>query len=300
MWIEAFINYLRYERGYSENTITAYSEGLETFEQYFKSLDDSLSWEVVDEDIVRDWLMLLIENGSSPSTVSCRRSSVRSFYKFLLRRGIVQRDPTHLIAVPKKEKALPVYVREEQMNRLLDGNFFDDSFAGLRDKMILLTFYSTGMRLSELTGLRLTDVDNKLCQMCVLGKRDKQRIIPFGEEMRTQINQYLQERQLLLEEQGAENNRFFVNEKTGAKMSKEQVYTIVHRYLAQVTSLKKRSPHVLRHSFATSMLNNHADLQSVKELLGHESLSTTEIYTHTSFIELRNMYNTAHPRAPKK
>ena len=300
MWIQSFVDYLRYERNLSERTIKGYSAGLEAFERFFKRLDAELCWENLDEDVIRDWMMAMMEEGNRTGSICCRLSSVRAFYKFLLKRGLVDRNPAHLVVAPKREKNLPIFVREDQMDRLLDGNYFPEDFVGVRDRLILLAFYSTGMRLSELTGLALDDVDCKQSQVRVTGKRNKQRVIPFGSEMMSSIRGYLAMRHAMLMEKGIVSNWFFVSEKSGGRMSDSKVRQIVQAYLGQVTTLRKKSPHVLRHSFATSMLNHRADLQSVKELLGHERLSTTEIYTHTTFEELKDMYNQAHPRAPKK
>lgn len=300
MWIQSFVDYLRYERNLSERTIKGYSAGLEAFERFFKRLDTELCWENLDEDVIRDWMMAMMEEGNRTGSICCRLSSVRAFYKFLLKRGLVDRNPAHLVVAPKREKNLPIFVREDQMDRLLDGNYFPEDFVGVRDRLILLAFYSTGMRLSELTGLALDDVDCKQSQVRVTGKRNKQRVIPFGTEMMSSIHSYLAMRHAMLMEKGIVSNWFFVSEKTGGRMPDSKVRQIVQAYLGQVTTLRKKSPHVLRHSFATSMLNHRADLQSVKELLGHERLSTTEIYTHTTFEELKDMYNQAHPRAPKK
>ena len=300
MWIQSFVDYLRYERNLSERTIKGYSAGLEAFERFFKRLDAELCWENLDEDVIRDWMMAMMEEGNRTGSVCCRLSSVRAFYKFLLKRGLVDRNPAHLVVAPKREKNLPIFVREDQMDRLLDGNYFPEDFVGVRDRLILLAFYSTGMRLSELTGLALDDVDCKQSQVRVTGKRNKQRVIPFGSEMMSSIHSYLAMRHAMLMEKGIVSNWLFVSEKSGGRMSDSKVRQIVQAYLGRVTTLRKKSPHVLRHSFATSMLNHRADLQSVKELLGHERLSTTEIYTHTTFEELKDMYNQAHPRAPKK
>ena len=300
MWIQSFVDYLRYERNLSERTIKGYSAGLEAFERFFKRLDAELCWENLDEDVIRDWMMAMMEEGNRTGSICCRLSSVRAFYKFLLKRGLVDRNPARLVVAPKREKTLPIFVREDQMDRLLDGSYFPEDFVGVRDRLILLAFYSTGMRLSELTGLTLDDVDCKQSQVRVTGKRNKQRVIPFGAEMMSSIHSYLPMRHAMLMEKGIVSNWFFVSEKTGGRMPDSKVRQIVQAYLGQVTTLRKKSPHVLRHSFATSMLNHRADLQSVKELLGHERLSTTEIYTHTTFEELKDMYNQAHPRAPKK
>lgn len=298
MWIKVFVDYLRFERNLSEKTIEAYQADLEAFKQFYKNLNSELSWKTVDSDIVRDWEVSMMDNGNSASSVNRRLSALRSFYRFLLRRKMVTVDPVHNLQGPKKEKSLPYYIRESEMNELLDvEGYFSDDFEGQRDRMIMLMFYSTGIRLSELTGLNLADVDLDQMQVKVTGKRNKQRIIPYGDEMGDAIRDYLGLRALFLEEKGKEEKSFFVDVKNGNRILPAKVQALVKRYLSLVTTQRKRSPHVLRHSFATSMLNHHADLQSVKELLGHESLSTTEIYTHTSFEELKEMYKQAHPRA---
>ena len=300
MWIQPFIDYLRYERNLSERTIEGYEADLKAFSRFAKELDETLDWTTIDEDVIRNWMMDMMEHGNRASSVSRRLSSMRTFYKFLLRRKLVGRDPTHLIAPPRQEKALPVFVREDQMDRLLDGAYFDDSFSGMQDRLMLLTFYSTGVRLSELIGIDVKDMDCGMLQLSVTGKRNKQRIIPFGTEMKEAVLAFLEARKAFLSEKGVRSNALFLNPKNAERLTPQQVRERVKHYLGMVTTLKKKSPHVLRHSFATSMLNHRADLQSVKELLGHERLSTTEIYTHTSFEELKSMYNQAHPRATKK
>ncbi|MGM9675103.1 MAG: tyrosine-type recombinase/integrase [Bacteroidaceae bacterium] len=300
MWIQPFIDYLRYERNLSERTIEGYEADLKAFSRFAKELDETLDWTTIDEDVIRNWMMDMMEHGNRASSVSRRLSSMRTFYKFLLRRKLVDRDPTHLIAPPRQEKALPVFVREDQMDRLLDGAYFDDSFSGMQDRLMLLTFYSTGVRLSELIGIDVKDMDCGMLQLSVTGKRNKQRIIPFGTEMKEAVLAFLEARKAFLSEKGVRSNALFLNPKNAERLTPQQVRERVKHYLGMVTTLKKKSPHVLRHSFATSMLNHRADLQSVKELLGHERLSTTEIYTHTSFEELKSMYNQAHPRATKK
>ena len=299
MWIKIFVDYLRYERNLSEKTIEGYQADLEAFKQFYENLNSEISWKTVDSDIIRDWEVSMMNNGNTASSVNRRLSALRSFYRFLLKRKLVTVDPAHNLRGPKKEKSLPYYIRESEMNRLLDEeNHFTDDFEGHRDKMIMLMFYSTGVRLSELTGLNLPNVDLDQMQIKVTGKRNKQRIIPYGDEMGDAIRVYLGMRASFLAEKGREEEKaFFVDIRSGNRILPGKVQVLVKKYLSQVTTQRKRSPHVLRHSFATSMLNHHADLQSVKELLGHESLSTTEIYTHTSFEELKEMYKQAHPRA---
>lgn len=270
---------------------------MKEFERFYLGLDSELDWNSIDADVVRQWEVSIMERGNKASSVGRRLSALRTFYRFLMKRKMVTKDPAHLVRAPKKDKTLPGYVREEEMNHLFDGGFFDASFKGVRDKTILLTFYSTGIRLSELTGLRLPDFDVNQMQLKVTGKRNKQRLVPFGVELCDSMREYLSIRGQFCSERGFSTDVLFVDERAGGEMSPSGVREMVKRYLSLVTTRQKRSPHVLRHSFATSMLNHHADLQSVKELLGHESLSTTEVYTHTSFEELKEVYKHAHPRA---
>ena len=296
MWIDTFLTYLESECNRSKQTLTTYKVCLEQFEQFLTSKDEAFTWATTDKDLVREWMVELMEEGNTPRTVCKKLSALKTFYKYLLQRGLVEADPVHTLQGPKKEKTLPTFVRESEMDKLLDGDYFADNLEGQRDRLILLTFYSTGIRLSELVGLNWKDVDLDEGQLKVTGKRNKQRIVPFGREMSEVLRDYRK----ALAEEGREvtgTNPVFQNLKDGRRISTGKVYEVVNEKLGYVTTVKKRSPHVLRHSFATAMLNNQADLQTVKELLGHESLSTTEIYTHTTFEELKRMYNQAHPRA---
>ena len=298
-WIEDFIDYLRFERNYSNRTTEGYQADLEAFKQFYEATDSTLSWAEMPADVVRQWVVEMMDKGNTATSVRRRLSSLRSFYKFLLRRGLVDKDPVHNMPGPKVEKKLPVYVREKEMDRLFDSDFFSDDYQGFRDRMILLTFYSTGIRLSELVGLDDRDVDLDQMQLKVTGKRNKQRIIPYGDEFGDSLRQYLAERDAFAK-QFEGSTSLFLDERNGQRMTPAKVRNLVKRYLSMVTTQQRNSPHVLRHTFATAMLNHQADLQSVKELLGHESLSTTEIYTHTTFEQLKEMYNQAHPRAKTK
>lgn len=298
-WIEDFIDYLRFERNYSSRTTEGYKADLEAFERFYEAIDSDLNWADMPADIVRQWVVEMMDKGNTATSVRRRLSSLRSFYKFLLRRGLVIKDPVHNMPGPKVEKKLPAYVREKEMDRLFDSDFFSDDYQGFRDRIILLTFYSTGMRLSELVGLDDRDVDLDQMQLKVTGKRNKQRIIPYGDELGDSLRQYLAQRDDFARQNGGSTS-LFLDEHSGQRLTPAKVRNIVKKYLSLVTTQQRNSPHVLRHSFATAMLNHQADLQSVKELLGHESLSTTEIYTHTTFEQLKEMYNQAHPRAKTK
>ena len=294
MLLKAFVDYLRYERAASERTVTEYEADLKAFESFYKSLSDDLSWETIDADIAREWMVEMMERGLKATSVNRRLSALRSFYRFLYRRGYVEHDPVHLLTAPKAEKRLPAFVREQEMDRLLDGDdMFEDSFAGRRDHLIIAMFYETGLRVSELVGLDVKDVNLDASTLRVTGKGNKQRIVPFGEELLHLIYIYREERVARVPD---DRQPFFISEK-GERLRTATVRKMVREKLGLVTSQQRRGPHVLRHTFATSMLNHHADLQSVKELLGHASLSTTEIYTHTTFEELKKVYHEAHPRA---
>lgn len=293
MMTDSFLDYLRFERNYSEKTIVSYGIDLAKFEEFFKGVDEEVDFTTVDADLVRAWVMSLMEQGYTSTSVNRKLSSLRSFYRFLLKKRMVRIDPMLKIVGPKNKKPLPAFLKESEMNRLLDEVPFKEDFVGCRDKMIIEMFYATGMRLSELIGLNDADVDFSTSLIKVTGKRDKQRLIPFGEELRQAMLAYLKVRDEAVPEKA---EAFFVLE-NGRRMYATKVYQLVKRNLSKVVSLKKRSPHVLRHTFATSMLNNQAELGAVKELLGHSSLTTTEVYTHTTFEELKKVYEQAHPRA---
>ena len=296
-WIEQFETYLRAERHYSEQTLSVYVPALEEFAAFIGRGNQRIDWALVDKEDVREWIATQMDAHLAPATVNKRLSALRSFYKFLMIQQAVNSDPTRTLKGPKKEKKLPSFVREKDMDRLLDGIAFADNFEGIRDRLVMLLFYSTGIRLSELVGLNVGSVDFHTSTVKVLGKRNKERIVPFGAELREALEQYLSLRANQPMAKG--NDALFFGVRV-PRIPKETVNHIVRRYLSQVTTLKKRSPHVLRHSFATAMLNNGAEIEVVKQLLGHESIATTEIYTHTTFEELKKAYRQAHPRADQE
>ena len=292
--IEKFLDYLKYERNRSELTVQSYERSLREFESYFKNREGQLSWESIDSDVIRDWMESLMDKGDMASTVNRCLSAVRSFYRFALSRRLVKHDPSHVVKGPKKQKPLPQFVRENEMDRLLDiKEMWGSQYKDVRARTIIITFYSTGVRLAELVGLNTADVNFTSHQLKVTGKRNKQRIIPFGAELEKELQNYIALRDA---EVGHATDPLFTSEK-GERIKRSQVEKLVKDHLSQVTTLKKRSPHVLRHSFATAMLNNGAGLESVRKLLGHESVATTEIYTHTTFEQLKKVYKNAHPRA---
>ena len=294
MMTDDFLNYLRYERNRSELTIRNYGRSLNDFESYFKNRDSQLSWESVDSDLIRDWMESMMDKGDMASTVNNCLSAVRSFFRFALSRGLVESDPSYSVKGPKKQKPLPQFVREDEMNRLIDmPQMWEEGYQGVLARTIIILFYETGIRLAELVGLDNQDVDLDARQLKVTGKRDKQRVVPFGEELSTVLRDYILQRDGRF---GKLEDALFLNDK-GRRITRSQVEVLVKSHLSLVTTLKKRSPHVLRHSFATAMLNNGAGLESVRKLLGHESVATTEIYTHTTFEQLKRVYENAHPRA---
>ena len=267
MLIDSFLKYLCFERNYSEKTIISYGIDLREFERYLKEVDAELDFTKVHADNVRNWIVHLMDNGCVAASVNRKLSSLRSFYRFLLRKKVISVNPLLKISGLKKKKTLPSFLKMEEMDRILDETSFGEGFEGCRDRMILEMFYATGMRLSELIGLDDADVDFSARLIKVTGKRNKQRLIPFGDELSDDLLKYIKVRDEALPER--EKALFVLS--NGNRMYPVAVYKLVRRNLSKVVTLKKKSPHVLRHTFATAMLNDHAELQSVKELLGHES-----------------------------
>jgi integrase/recombinase XerC len=294
MSIDSFLDYLRLERNYSDKTTNSYRNDLTQFEQFLKeSPDYGSNVEDASPEAVREWVVWLMENGYNANSVNRKLSALRSFYKYLLKREVIQTDPMRKISCLKKSKPLPYFLKEEEANRAIDEVVYDDNFKGRRDRLIIEMFYATGIRESELIGLNDGDIDLDSMTLKVTGKRNKQRLVPFDRELKADIQQYIDVRN---NEALHESDAFFTRE-DGRRLTASIVYRLVKKNLSKVTALKKRSPHVLRHTFATAMLNNEAELNAVKELLGHESLGTTQIYTHTTFESLKKTYKQAHPRA---
>jgi integrase/recombinase XerC len=290
--IDQFLDYLRYERNRSELTVKRYEDSLRDFQEYFEETEEGLSWASVDADVIRGWMESLMDRGNNVSTVNTGLSALRSFFRYALARKLVNKDPAHMITGPKKRKPLPQFVKEEEINQLLDKTEWGVDYKDVRARTIIIILYEAGLRRSELIGLNDSDVDLDAMQLKVTGKRNKQRIIPFGKELAEQLGQYIACRD---EEIAKRSEALFLNNK-GERISEAEVYNTVRENLAKVTTLKKKSPHVLRHSFATAMLNHDAGLESVRKLLGHESLETTQIYTHTTFEQLKRVYKEALPR----
>ncbi len=296
MLIDSFLDYLRFERNYSENTVLAYAKDLHQFEDFVKEKKEGVFIpEEVDVDIVRNWMVSLLDEKMSSLSVNRKLSSLKSFFKFLMKQELISVDPLRFVVGPKTKKPLPYFIKDKDMENLLDDYEFEDDFEGMRNHLMLEMLYDTGMRRSELIGLRDSDIDCNSLQIKVTGKRNKQRLIPFTEGLKRMIVAYLDARN---HDVGSASGWFFVR-KDGRQLSASILYYMVKNVLAVIPTLGKKSPHVLRHSFATSMLNNGAELNAVKELLGHSSLASTSIYTHTTFEELKKVYH-AHPRAQKE
>lgn len=291
--VELFLNYLKYERRYSVHTITAYENDLDQFVLFGKKLVEDFCVEGVDYHLIRQWIVSLMESGTSARSVNRKISTLKSFFKFLMREEKIGKNPTDKIILPKMGKKLPVFVEEKEINRLLDGKYFTDDFEGKRDKAVVSLFYGTGIRLSELVGIRFSDLDLHEKIVKVTGKRNKERLVPFPVEISAVLNEYIQVRNELFPDSG---NFIFLTE-NGEPAYNKLIYRIVKKQLSLVTTIDKKSPHILRHSYATHLLNHGADLNAIKELLGHANLAATQVYTHTSFEELKKVYKQAHPRA---
>ena len=291
---ESFLQYLQIEKRYSLHTVRSYLNDLDQFYLFLSSQGLSDDPVVVTSHDIRAWIVSMLENKYSTVSVHRKISCLRVFYRYLRKEGIVKSDPLEKVVLPKRKKTLPVFVEEEALTNLLDNYSFGDGFAGIRNRTIIELLYLTGMRRSELIGLRDQDVDLAEGSLKVTGKRNKQRIIPLVKSFNQRLEEYIKVRNENVDT--SDNGWFFITDK-GNKLYDKYVYNTVNKYLAMVTTIEKKSPHILRHTFATHMLNRGADLNSIKELLGHANLSATQIYTHNTFEKLRKVYKQAHPRA---
>jgi integrase/recombinase XerC len=291
---ESFLQYLQVEKRYSLHTVRSYLNDLDQFYRFLLSLglpEDPVG--VTSYDI-RAWIVSMLDNGYSTISVHRKISCLRVYYRYLRKEGIINNDPLEKVVLPKRKKHLPVFIEEEAINKLLDNYSFGDSFAGIRNRTIVELLYVTGMRRAELIGLKDNDVDLVDGSLKVTGKRNKQRIIPVIKPFISRLEEYIRVRNENV--QPVANGWFFITDK-GNKLYDKYVYNTVNSYLSMVTTIEKKSPHILRHTFATHMLNHGADLNSIKELLGHANLSATQIYTHNTFEKLKKVYKQAHPRA---
>lgn len=289
---ESFLKYLKYEKRYSDLTLVAYKKDLDQFEEFFVKTVGDFDVLRIDDKLVRFWVVEMMESGLTPRTVAKKAAALKSFYKYLLREGFITDSRLNNVILPKIRKKLPFFVKQKEMHQLLDEVDFGSDFEGVRDHLVISMFYGTGVRLSELLNLKNVDVDQSECMIKVLGKRNKERIIPYPKTINPLIGQYLEVRKQTVEKK----NEFFFLTAKGEKVYEKLFYRIVNKNLSKVTTVDKRSPHVLRHTFATHMLDNGADLNAVKELLGHANLSATQVYTHTSLDKIKKVYKQAHPR----
>lgn len=288
--VESFLNYLRFQKRYSQHTITAYRNDIESFFIYLSDEYDTPDIKNINAPIIRSWLATLKGDDMTAKSINRKISALRSFFKYLMRQETIETTPMSIITAPKIGKRLPVYVEEKDLQTLFSHVEFPEGRQGETERLILQLFYNTGMRISELINLKEKQVDYSYSHIKVLGKGNKERIVPVNNELLNQVLQYIKNRPIPT----AEN--VFVNEK-GKPLYAKQVYNIVKKYLLLVTTVNKKSPHILRHSFATHLTNNGADLNAIKELLGHSSLAATQVYTHNSIEKLKDVYKKAHPKA---
>jgi integrase/recombinase XerC len=295
--VEKFINYIKFEKRYSDHTVTSYKSDLDQFFIYLSKEYNTENLEDINYLIIRSWFVSMMQNKMSPRSINRKKTTLKSFYKFLNKEGVILENPMNKVVSPKTPKRLPVFVEQDKMKKLLDNEVinFGDDFTGIRNLMIIEMLYATGMRVSELVNLKSTDVDLYNSTLKVLGKRNKERIIPFGKNLKENILNYNNLKEKLFSGQ-VTDEQFFLTSK-GKNIYQKLAYRVVKYYLSSITTLDKKSPHVLRHTFATHLLNNGADLNAIKELLGHANLSATQIYTHNSIEKLKNIYKQAHPRA---
>jgi len=290
-----FLRFLQYEKRFSQHTLTAYGTDLKQFFDFMGQTYQAQKPEEITPFFIRSWIVSLLDRKIDSRTVNRKISSLKTYFKFLMREKTISQNPMLKIVSPKTAKKLPVIVDRQKMDQLLDGVAFKEGFEGIRDKLIINMFYQTGMRLAELIGLKDKNVDLYNLTLKVLGKRNKERIIPITPEMKEAIVVYLNERNNIIDEK-IKSEYFFIKG-DGNKLYPKFVYKVVNVMLSQVTTNKKRSPHVLRHTFATEMLNSGAQINAIKEILGHSSLAATQVYTHNTIDKLKNIYKQAHPKA---
>lgn len=291
---ETFLKYLQYEKRYSKHTIKSYENDLAQLRSFMKGEYDVEDLSEANHSILRSWIISLVDDGIQPKSVNRKIASLRSFYKFLMRQGVITKDPTSKIKILKTSKKLPQFVNEKDMNLLLDQCEFTNDFSGLRDRLVLELLYGTGIRLSELISLKEIDINYTNQTIKVLGKRNKERVIPFSTSLGKLLKEYsIEKKKLFL----TEHKSAVIVNNNGTEVYSMFIYRLVKKYLNLFTTIDKRSPHVLRHTFATHLLNKGAELNAVKDLLGHTSLAATQVYTHNSLEKLKSVFDQAHPKA---
>jgi len=288
--IDKFFRYLETEKRYSKHTLLSYKTDLE---QFFAFANNSQSI-VEDFNTIRSWIIFLMENENSTRTINRKISTLKTYYKYLMREGRIGKNPLDRIVSPKMDSKLPQFVPEDDLEHIFSDDIFGKDFAGQRDRLVVEMLYTTGIRLSELKNLKHADVDLSNKTIKVLGKRQKERIIPITDNLIQTLTSYISEKE---KQPFAVEQKYLLITDKGKQIYEKKIYRIVNHYLSLVTTISKKSPHILRHSFATHLLNNGADLNAIKELLGHANLSATQVYTHNTFEKLNKIYNQAHPRA---
>jgi integrase/recombinase XerC len=289
--IAAFIRFIQFEKRFSPHSILSYTNDLEQFQVYLGQTSTPIA--DARHFHIRSWMVQLLKDGNTPRTINRKISSLKSFYKFMLRNNSITENPLAKVTTPKVSKRLPVFVEQKNIDQLLTDITFEEDYEGVRDKTLIELFYATGMRRSELVSIQTTDIDTYNSQVKVLGKGNKERILPLAPALIRTMQHYLAERKTAFED--IAGNALFLNKK-GNALKDYEAYAIVKKYLSMVTTLDKKSPHVLRHTFATHMLNEGADINAVKELLGHSSLAATQVYTHNTIERLKSVHKQAHPR----
>lgn len=290
--LQPFLDYLKFEKRYSQHTLLSYQNDLEQFFAYLASQFDAPALNKVTSMYIRSWLAELKEGGLSSKSINRKISTLRSFFKYQMKTGSLEQTPMTTVTAPRVNKRLPVFVEQNDMALLFEHVAFSDDWQGRTERLVLELFYHTGMRLSELINLKESQLDASQSQVKVLGKGNKERILPVSAELMRTLKDYVQDKPI--KESGIQ--QVFVTEK-GKPLQPRSVYAFVKKHLAQVTTIQKKSPHVLRHSFATHLMNNGAELNAVKELLGHSSLAATQIYTHNTIEKLKEVFQKAHPKA---
>jgi len=296
MPFKSFTDYLLLEKKYSKLTVAAYENDLKTFKKFIKEEYDSNDIQSINYPQIRNWIVFLVESNISNRSINRKMSSLNTYYKFLMKIGEIQTNPLAKHKALKTSKKIQIPFSETEINRVLDELHFEDDFEGIRNRLIIELFYSTGIRRIELVELKLTSVDFNNKTLKVLGKRNKERIVPLIRPVLDTMNKYLKSRSSLEFINDYEN--LFLTKK-GVKIYETLVYRIINDYFSIASTKVKKSPHILRHSFATHLLNQGADLNAVKELLGHSSLAATQVYTHNSIAELKKVHVNAHPRSKK-
>lgn len=296
MWKEKFIQYLRVEKNYSSHTESCYLEDLNQFELFTTKGTSEFDPSIVDNDDIRIWMSKLMEQGLKPRTVNRKLSAVKSFFRYLKKKKIITHNPAVGLTGPKVTKKLPAFASDRQLATIIDDPMeYTNDYIGVRNHFLIELLYLTGMRRAELINLKDSDIDLSNCTLRVVGKRNKERLIPFSDTTANKLKEFIAARDAEVKNKSA----FLFVKENGEQLYPRLVYDVVHNHLNNIPTLAKKSPHTLRHSFATEMLNNGAEINAVKEILGHASLASTEVYTHVTFEELKKAYHHAHPRAQK-